>query len=475
MVLEECPLNRYTPQQDEYRSIESDDKIIGEQDVDNDSSDEDLEKEQHYDLLIAVVNGKSNQKNVASATVPPRKSPSPRLTRNRATRNRSSSVQPKHNHLLPMISKIIWNARGIRTSGAIERLKLLKQIHKLSFISVLEPFLDINTFKIQLSMHQVDPNVNDKIWVFWDKEFTTKVLDHDDQQLSLEMKHVENGNLFHLTVIYAKCKPVLRRPLWKVLKQKASTCSVPWCVIGDFNVIASVEEMIGGISYQMSKSLDFLSMMEDCGLVDLGFYGSKVTWSNGRGNVLFCGKDNGFVKINSDESAMTNPGKIGGGVIIKNHHGQFIHAIASPLGKGSSNLAETEATSLSINWCIKNGFTKVRLEADSALLSHWLTIDAVPPWTLNMPIQKLRQLCQQCETITYTHANREANTPADSLSKISHTLPNITHYTNMNELPSHIRGQIHLDKMATPAFRYKLTKKLINPSVASPSSSHGYG
>ncbi|XP_019251233.1 PREDICTED: uncharacterized protein LOC109230164 [Nicotiana attenuata] len=144
-------------------------------------------------------------------------------------------------------------------------------------------------------MHEAASNVNDKIWVFWDKEFTAKVLDHDEQQLSLEMKHVENGNLFHLTVIYAKCKPVLRRPLWEVLRQKSTNCSVPWCVIGDFNIIASVEKKIGGIPYQMSKSLDFLSMMEDCGLVDLGFYGPKVTWSNGRGNVLLYGKEYGDI------------------------------------------------------------------------------------------------------------------------------------------------------------------------------------
>lgn len=65
-----------------------------------------------------------------------------------------------------MISTIIWNVRGIRTSGAIERLKLLKQIHILSFIVVLEPFLDnshLNYFKNQLSMHQAAANVNDKI------------------------------------------------------------------------------------------------------------------------------------------------------------------------------------------------------------------------------------------------------------------------------------------------------------------------
>uniref|UniRef100_A0A8C0UC45 Reverse transcriptase domain-containing protein n=1 Tax=Cyanistes caeruleus TaxID=156563 RepID=A0A8C0UC45_CYACU len=86
-----------------------------------------------------------------------------------------------------------------------------------------------------------------------------------------------------LTVVYAKCKPVLRRPLWDNLRSRSLITSVPWCVIGDFNVIATIEEKIGGIPYQIKKSLEFLSMIEDCGLTDLGYYGSKYTWSNGRG------------------------------------------------------------------------------------------------------------------------------------------------------------------------------------------------
>ncbi|XP_070002509.1 uncharacterized protein LOC142165968 [Nicotiana tabacum] len=185
-----------------------------------------------------------------------------------------------------MISTIIWNARGIRISGAIERLRILKHIHKLSFIAVLEPFLDtthINLLKLQLSMHQAASNVNDKIWVFWDKEFSASVTDHDEQQLTLQMRHVESDTPFFLTVIYAKCKPILRRPLWEVLRHKSTTYDSPWCVIGDFNFIASVEEKIGGIPYKMNKSLDFLCMIENSGLVDLGFYGPRCAWSNGRG------------------------------------------------------------------------------------------------------------------------------------------------------------------------------------------------
>lgn len=147
-----------------------------------------------------------------------------------------------------MISTSIWNARGIRTSGAIERLKILKHIHKLPFIVVLEPFLDnshVNFFKLQLSMHYVAFNVNDTIWIFWDKEVTTSVVDQDEQQLTLQMRHVENDNIFYIIVVYAKCKPVMRRPLWYALRLKSISYDNHWCVIGDFSVITSVEEKIG--------------------------------------------------------------------------------------------------------------------------------------------------------------------------------------------------------------------------------------
>ncbi|XP_016477581.2 uncharacterized protein LOC107799029 [Nicotiana tabacum] len=101
--------------------------------------------------------------------------------------------------------------------------------------------------------------------------------------MTIEIKHVEAGDTFHVSVIYVKCKLSLRIPLWENLKLKSTLCIVPWCVIGDFNVITSMGEKIGGIPYQMKKSIDFISMIEECGLTDFGFYGPRYTWSNGRG------------------------------------------------------------------------------------------------------------------------------------------------------------------------------------------------
>lgn len=63
----------------------------------------------------------------------------------------------------------------------------------------------------------------------------------------------------------------------------STRCNVPWCIIGDINAIASVKEKIGEIPYHLNKNLDFLTMIEDCGLTDLGYYGPRHTWSYKRG------------------------------------------------------------------------------------------------------------------------------------------------------------------------------------------------
>ncbi|XP_019235632.1 PREDICTED: uncharacterized protein LOC109215963 [Nicotiana attenuata] len=173
--------------------------------------------------------------------------------------------------------------------------------------------------------------------------------------------------------------------------------------------------------------------------------------------------DKGFVKINSDGSAMTNPGKIGGGVIIRDQQGHFIHAMTFPLGEGTNNYAETEAARIGVQWCLDNGIPRVHLEADFALLVRWLTEDNDSPWVLKQKISHLRLLCSQFEGFKASHVYREANCPADSLLKLSQDLNTLTNFTTASSLPPHIRGQVLHDQLGTPAFRHKKTNMLIVP------------
>lgn len=77
-----------------------------------------------------------------------------------------------------------------------------------------------------------------------------------------------------------------------------------------------------------SKWIDLYSMTEN---LQQTISITKVAWRKPQDN---------FVKIKSDGSALSNPGKIGAGTIIRDQHGNFIHAIATPLGEGTNNQAE---------------------------------------------------------------------------------------------------------------------------------------
>ncbi|XP_019223726.1 PREDICTED: uncharacterized protein LOC109205468 [Nicotiana attenuata] len=55
----------------------------------------------------------------------------------------------------------------------------------------------------------------------------------------------------------------------------------PWSILGDFNIIMAPEEKKGGTPHVLSKSADFISCMDDCGMTDLGYTGNPFTWCNG--------------------------------------------------------------------------------------------------------------------------------------------------------------------------------------------------
>ena len=70
-------------------------------------------------------------------------------------------------------------------------------------------------------------------------------------------------------------------------------------------------------------------------------------------------------KLNTDGSATPNPGKIGGGGILRDDQGSMIYAFAVPLGEGTNNQAEIQAAVFGLNLCIQHGYNSIILEVDS--------------------------------------------------------------------------------------------------------------
>ncbi|KAK4716302.1 hypothetical protein R3W88_014640 [Solanum pinnatisectum] len=89
-----------------------------------------------------------------------------------------------------------------------------------------------------------------------------------------------------------------------------------------------------------------------------------------------------WVKINTDGSALNNPGRIEAGGILRNQNGELILAFSVPLGQGTNNQAEIEAANFGLAWCMQLNYRNVILEVDSQLLADWFNSRAAVPWTI---------------------------------------------------------------------------------------------
>lgn len=56
--------------------------------------------------------------------------------------------------------------------------------------------------------------------------------------------------------------------------------NLPWAVMGDFNDVTREEEKAGGNDICNRRVFDYISCIDFCNLLDLGFLGAKFTWTN---------------------------------------------------------------------------------------------------------------------------------------------------------------------------------------------------
>ncbi|XP_060210339.1 uncharacterized protein LOC132637237 [Lycium barbarum] len=131
-------------------------------------------------------------------------------------------------------------------------------------------------------------NRNGKIWCFGENILDCSVTSNSNQQITMKIKQLTTNRTFWFTVVYAKTTARKRRKLWHKLRQNSSLIDGPSAVLGDVNVILSPSEKKGGTPHRMSQSMDFITCLDDCGLVDAGYSGSPFTWTNGRqkGNMI---------------------------------------------------------------------------------------------------------------------------------------------------------------------------------------------
>ncbi|KAK4733758.1 hypothetical protein R3W88_008019 [Solanum pinnatisectum] len=121
-----------------------------------------------------------------------------------------------------------------------------------------------------------------------------------------------------------------------------------------------------------------------------------------------------WVKLNTDDSALSNPGKVGAGGILGDHTGKMLLAFASPLGEGSNNRTEIEAAIFGLSWSLELGCRNIILEVGSQFLVEWIMNKTQHPWSINTQVRKLQTLIRKTQQFKCRHIYKEGNYVDDS-------------------------------------------------------------
>ena len=124
-----------------------------------------------------------------------------------------------------------------------------------------------------------------------------------------------------------------------------------------------------------------------------------------------------WAKLNSDGSALGNPGRAGGGGVIRDHNGKWLKGYTRSLGCTNSCMAEL--------WALRNGLLLARdmglnnliIELD-VLSVVLLMINNTPNLTLEPLLNDCRNLVREIPNKQITHIFREANQCADAMAKL---------------------------------------------------------
>ncbi|KAF5462727.1 hypothetical protein F2P56_018710 [Juglans regia] len=185
-----------------------------------------------------------------------------------------------------MIDKIMfWDVQGLGTSKS--RLQSLLKKFKPKVLIVAEHFREDSRMLRWQNMLRFDANFSNgahegKLWIFSEAKVHVSVLRAYNQQVMMLIfkKHLS----LVVSAVYAKCLYFERRSLWSDLIG-FSSLTLPWVVLGNFNIIREDSERRGGNLRLLSTMEDFYRFMDVGGLVEIPFSGNKFSWCNGHGGM----------------------------------------------------------------------------------------------------------------------------------------------------------------------------------------------
>jgi endonuclease/exonuclease/phosphatase family metal-dependent hydrolase len=201
---------------------------------------------------------------------------------------------------------ISWNCRGLGNHGAVRDLCQMEKEKRPTLLFLMETksrHYKFEHISVKLGfdgLFVVDPvGQSGGLALLWKESGNVEILNFTRRHIHAVVTESEGGAKWSLTCFYGHLITARRFESWELLHHLKTFSPGAWMCIGDFNEIVEQDEKVGGALRRDGQMEQFQNVLEYCGLSDLGFKGSKFTWSNGH-------HDGSFMKEHLDRAVVNH-------------------------------------------------------------------------------------------------------------------------------------------------------------------------
>ena len=186
------------------------------------------------------------------------------------------------------VNILVWNVCGAGSSAFLNNMSEFRRLHNPPIIALLETHINgtradevCRKLGFQGCFRVDTQGFVGGIWILWDvATVQLQLIKSHAQYVTMVVKgHGFQSWLF--TAIYASPSVHLREHLWRELEGLANSVNTPWLLAGDFNETRSLTERDHGSDDMARRCAKFNNVIENNGLIDLGFSGPIYTWARG--------------------------------------------------------------------------------------------------------------------------------------------------------------------------------------------------
>lgn len=168
---------------------------------------------------------------------------------------------------------------------------------------------------------------------------------------------------------------------------------------------------------------------------------------NKRDNIVWRFLEYDWIKVNFDGAAKGNPGKAGGGGVIRNAQGFFIASFASPFGIQNNHVVEALAMLKSLQLAQEFKFKKIWLKGDSSNIIQALKGTSFVSWNITNLIKNAKDILNNYVSISITHTFREGNKVVDILDNEGVNLEKDVKYIGETHIKREVKEQLYFDRI----------------------------